>query len=181
MQTADLSSNYFELFGLPVSFDINLDDLSKRYRELQRAVHPDRYAKASEAERRLSVQLAARINEGMRTLKDPLARGKYLLEIQGVDLEENSTALDHEFLMEQMELREHLDAIKGSDSAFEKLNSISKDIANRNQELTSRLRDCFQSGDSTDTTLAKDLIRKLQFFRKLEEEVNELDEELAEI
>ena len=85
MQSVDLSSSYFVLFGLPVSFDVDRKTLAERYRELQRTVHPDRFANAADSERRLSVQMAARVNEGFQTLKDPLARGRYMLELQGVE------------------------------------------------------------------------------------------------
>ena len=51
----DLTQNHFELFGLPVAFYIDAQKLEERYRELQRTLHPDRYANAGERERRLSV------------------------------------------------------------------------------------------------------------------------------
>ncbi len=70
----DFSKNYFELFGLPVGFIVDTDALAENYRELQRVIHPDRYANASEQERRLSVQGASRINEAFETLKDPIGR-----------------------------------------------------------------------------------------------------------
>ena len=104
MQAANLSDDFFVLFDLPVSFDVDLGALAERYREAQRAVHPDKFANASEAERRLSVQMAARVNEAHRVLKDPLARGRYLLELRGVDLDDMDTRFDGAFLMEQMEL-----------------------------------------------------------------------------
>ncbi|HKJ76321.1 MAG TPA: Fe-S protein assembly co-chaperone HscB, partial [Gammaproteobacteria bacterium] len=74
---ADFSQNYFELFGLPEGFEVDSETLSLRYRDLQRALHPDRFAGASDRERRLSVQQTARVNEAYRTLKDPLARARY--------------------------------------------------------------------------------------------------------
>ncbi|HXK57292.1 MAG TPA: hypothetical protein PLZ16_11665 [Gammaproteobacteria bacterium] len=52
----DFSKNYFELFGLPVGYIIDKVQLAERYRELQRVVHPDRFANASEQEKRLSMQ-----------------------------------------------------------------------------------------------------------------------------
>ena len=76
---ADLSKDYFELFGLPVAFDIDSNDLAVRYRQLQRQFHPDRFASAPAAERRLSVQMTAQINAAFQTLKDPVARARYLL------------------------------------------------------------------------------------------------------
>ena len=181
MQIADLSSNFFTLFGLPVSFDIELDALVTRYRELQRAIHPDKFANASEAESRLSVQLAARINEGLQTLKDPLARGRYLLELKGVALNDSDTALDGAFLMEQMELREHLDEVRESTDPQAKLQGLMRDIAARKQELTAQMAAALEKDDPDSLQDARDKMRKLQFFRRLEEEVAELDDELADM
>ena len=102
--------NHFELFGLPVTFDVDVDDLASRYREMQRSVHPDRFANASDQDRRLSLQMTALINEAFQTLRDPVRRGRYLLNLRGVDLgDETDTSMNPAFLMEEMELRQQLD------------------------------------------------------------------------
>ena len=105
----ELTQNHFELFGLPVAFDVDAQQLAERYRELQRILHPDRYANASDRERRLSIQHAAQVNEAFQTLKSSLRRARYLLQLKGVEFDdEKETHLDPAFLMEQMELREAL-------------------------------------------------------------------------
>ena len=100
----DFNADHFALFELPRAFRLESALLDKRYREILALVHPDKFAHASDAERRLSLQWATRINEAYLTLKKPLARGRYLLELLGhpVD-EENNTLMPTEFLMEQME------------------------------------------------------------------------------
>ena len=65
----DFSRNHFELFGLPVGFDMDRDLLAERYLALQAAVHPDRFASAPDQERRLSMQASTRVNEAFQTLK----------------------------------------------------------------------------------------------------------------
>ena len=59
METAaeniSLTQNYFELFSLGISFDVDLSKLSENFRQLQQAVHPDRFANSSDKEKRLSV------------------------------------------------------------------------------------------------------------------------------
>src|SRR4030065_569465 len=75
---ADLEKNYFELFGLPVSFDVDSVDLVARYRELQRRFHPDRYASAPEPERRLSLQLTPQVNAALADLQGRAGRGRVL-------------------------------------------------------------------------------------------------------
>jgi molecular chaperone HscB len=180
MQAADLSSNFFGLFDLPVSFEVDLTLLSARYREAQRAAHPDKFANASEADRRLSVQLAARINEAYRVLKNPLSRGRYLLELQGVDLNDADTAFDGEFLMEQMELRERLADVKGSADPAQQLHAIAGDIAASAKELVGQLGKLLDDSSAESLQQARDVTRKLQFFQRLNEEVEALEDELGD-
>jgi molecular chaperone HscB len=180
MQAADLSSNFFVLFDLPVSFDVDLKALSERYREAQRAVHPDKFANASEAERRLSMQMAARVNEAQAVLKDPLARGRYLLELLGVDLNDSDTAFDGAFLMEQMELRERLEDVKASADPHQQLQLIAQDIGAHSKSLIDKMAELLQVADEASLQQARDVTRKLQFFRRLNEEVDSLEDELSD-
>jgi molecular chaperone HscB len=183
MKSADLSSSYFELFDLPVSFDVDRKILTERYRTLQRTVHPDRFANAAESERRLSVQMATRINEGYQTLKDSLARGRYLLELNGVELNDLDTAFDDGFLMEQIELREHLGAVKECDDPQQQLKKITGDIRIRVKEITENLAVLFREsnaeGNIAALEKARELTRKLQFFRRLEDEIDTLEGDLS--
>ena len=179
MQSANLSNSFFSLFDLPVSFDIDSKVLTKRYRTLQRTVHPDRFANAAESERRLSVQLAARINEGFQTLKDPLARGRYLLELRGIELDELDTAFDGTFLMEQIELRERMGDVKESENPQQQLLSISDDISAKVKTIIEGLAENFLVNEPSSLEKAKELIRKFQFFRRLEEEVDAIEENLT--
>ena len=180
MQSADLSSSYFVLFDLPVSFDVDRKILTERYRTLQRTVHPDRFANAAESERRLSVQMAARINEGFQTLKDPLARGRYLLELRGIELNDLDTAFDGAFLMEQMELRERLGAIREFDDPHQQLQKVAEDISTRVKQITDEMAVLFTENSDTALEKVRDLTRKLQFFHRLEEEADALDDDLTD-
>lgn len=178
MQAADFSSSFFALFDLPVSFEVDLDALSARYREAQRAAHPDKFANASETERRLSVQMATRINEAYRVLKDPLSRGRYLLELQGVDLDDSDTAFDGAFLMEQMELRESLAEVGNSAEPDLQLRVIADKITAHSQALIEQLTRLLNEADKDSLQQARDVTRKLQFFHRLNEEVESLEDEL---
>jgi len=75
--------NHFALFQMPVSFDIDIGQLDAAFRELQGRVHPDRFAAASDAEKRVAMQWATRANEAYQTLKNPLKRAAYLCELNG--------------------------------------------------------------------------------------------------
>src|ERR671923_2580592 len=112
------SSNHFELFGLAPAFALDDLALERAYREIQSQVHPDRFAHAGDAERRASLQWTTRVNEAYRTLKNPVQRGKHLLELHGVDVAfETNTQMPSDFLMQQLELREELESATGGKDA----------------------------------------------------------------
>ena len=172
----NLTADFFSLFELPKIFRLNLSELDSRYRDVQAQVHPDRFAHASEAERRMSMQWATRANEAYQTLKKPLERAKYLLHLAGHDLQaENNTAMPAEFLMEQMEWREAvMEARGGGDHhELERLhNRLRSDMAGRFDELAALL------DEKQDYAAATDLVRRLMFLDKL---LYEIDDALASL
>jgi molecular chaperone HscB len=172
--------NHFELFGLPVSFDVDADDLTSRYRELQRRVHPDKFTNAPDQERRLSLQMTALVNEAFQSLKDPVRRGRYLLSLRGVDMdEETDTAMDPAFLMEQMELREYLEEIRQADNPGKQLAELANRIGQRMQEKIEQLRLALNRNSEEETKHARNLVREMQFLEKMQQEIDNLEEELA--
>jgi len=166
---------------MPRSFDMDLGMLDSRYRELQRSVHPDRFASAGEPERLLSMQQATAINEGYQTLKDPLKRGRYLLELSGYNLgDEPHTTRDTVFLMEQMELREALAEVRSSSDPFAALQVIMDRVAVDIVALQGQLRDNFERATGEDLEAAAGALVKMQFFRRLQEEVMDLEAALED-
>jgi molecular chaperone HscB len=125
----------------------------------------------------MSVLQAADINEAFHTLKSPLKRARYLLQIKGVTFDdEKETSFDPAFLMEQMELREALADVNSSADAFAELNDIMQDIAKRIAHMLDEYNDCIKMGE---LQKAKAIVQKLQFLEKLKIESEILEEELA--
>lgn len=109
----DFSRSHFDLLGLRPGFRIDAEALERAYRDLQRRVHPDNFARASDAQKRLALQASARANEAYRTLRDPVARAEYVLALRGVDAaSETDTRLPVEFLTRQLERREAAEEAK---------------------------------------------------------------------
>lgn len=174
-----LGKNHFELFELPASFEVEQETLALRYRELQKAVHPDRFANASEQEKRLSVQQAAQINEAFQVLKSPLSRARYLLELNGLPVDDTNTQMPPGFLMQQMELREALAEVRGKDDPFDALNRVRDDIESLERELNQSLQQAFADGGREALESARETVRKMQFMQRLLSEVDELEETLV--
>lgn len=173
---ADLGKNYFELFGLPVTYDVDVADLARRYRELQRRFHPDRFASATETERRLSLQMTAQLNAAYQTLRDVVARSRYLLSLQGIDTgEETDTAMDAGFLMEQMELRESLDEARNASDRSERLGALRQQVDDLFEARSADLRGYFSQATDEARRKARNLVREMQFLQKLAHEIDELE------
>ena len=174
-----LAEDYFALFGLPPVFEVDRESLSQRYRDLQRATHPDRFANASDQERLLSVQNAALVNQAFQTLKNPLSRARYLLELRGYALDDTDNRMDTGFLMEQMALREALAEVRGADDPFDALNRLRDDIESRERDLVAELAGLLAQDGEDAARTAQNEVRKMQFMRRLLEEVAEIEEDLV--
>ena len=170
MYTPDFARNHFELLGLPVAFAVDPARLESRYRELQGRVHPDRFAAGSEAERRVAMQWATRANEAYRTLRDPLARARYLLQLRGFDTgEESNTAMPADFLMQQMEWREAAaEAARAHDTGA--LAKLAADLERERRDMLERLA---RALDASHYDAGCSLVRKLRFLEKLEQEIDD--------
>ncbi len=171
--------NYFQLFGIEVSFDVDLNQLSQTYQTLQKAVHPDRFAHASSQEQLLAVQKSAEINDAYQTLKQPLKRSKYILTLRGVDMpNEQQSFSDTAFLMQQMELREMLGEVKFADDVDAALSNAQRVLAQKYQQLLDLMREQILENNATANALACDNLRKLKFYQKLNIEVERLEDSL---
>ena len=174
-----LGQDYFSLFDLPVSFQIDAAELERRYRELQRALHPDRYAHAGDQERRLSVQQTAHLNEAFHTLRDAARRARYLLERQGIGFDdEKDTHFDAAFLMEQMELREELDAIARAADPLAGISAFMNDLEQRRQSMFGELEKLFAEDSPENLQQAKQVVQKIRFLERLRQEAEEREEDL---
>jgi molecular chaperone HscB len=84
--------DYFAFFDLPRKLNVNVAQLEQDFYELSRRLHPDLAARADEREQDWSLEQSSRLNDAYRTLKDPVKRTQYLLQLEGIQLEEQSKA-----------------------------------------------------------------------------------------
>jgi len=172
VMTNALPINYFELFEIPVSYDVDLNQVQHRYRDLQKAVHPDKYANASSQERRISMQQTSLINQALHTLKHPVERATYLLQLKGVDFSmDNETTMDASFLMEQMEMREKLERIREQNDPLAELDTMSADVKSNMDNMADEFKRAYASEELDD---AREVVRKLQFLFKAKNEIEEI-------
>lgn len=180
----DFSKNYFELFGVDVSFVIDLKAISEKFLELQRKSHPDKFTTESVAEQRLAVQFSAYVNTANQTLKSPLLRAEYLLELVGHPLNrESMTINDSQFLMAQMECRESLselaDKVKADSidvmAATEALEVFSVEANKERAKLIEAFAPAYVDQQYT---AAQQTIAKLHFVEKMLFEIERIEDNL---
>jgi molecular chaperone HscB len=172
----DFSRNHFQLFGLPEQFRFDAAALDRAYRALQGEVHPDRFAAAGEAERRLALQSSARVNEAYQALRDPVHRAQYLLSLHGVDaFDAKDTVLPHDFLERQLERREAAgDAVAARDAA--RLAALAAEV--RAEAAGLELRLAARLDVDADWNAARADVRELRFLTKLAADVEAMEAEL---
>ena len=174
-----LSSNFFEIFSIAVGWQISIRDLDTRYRQLQLAFHPDRYASAGQTEQRLAVQTASLINQAYDTLKSPLKRAQYLLELNNIDADQDShITSDSAFLMRQMALREALSDIREAAEPLQSLEQLRADVEQGYDEEQEQFHSQYQANALDD---AFNTVAKMQFSAKLLDEIEQLEAELEDL
>jgi molecular chaperone HscB len=172
----DFTQTHFELFGLPQTYALDRDRLDTAYRELQVAVHPDRFAAKPETEQRVAMQWATQVNEAYQTLRHPVNRGVYLLKLQGIDaLHAGNTRMAPAFLMQQMEWREAIDEARAGKSV-DALDSLTDDLRTAHRRIEAHLAELIDRAH--DYAAATEAVRQLRFMDKLIAEVGDVYEEL---
>src|ERR1700676_1818487 len=118
IQPLSKGADYFAFFGLPQKLTVDLATLEQRFHSLSWKLHPDHFARASEDERQLSLDLSSQLNDAYRTLRDPVARVEYLLSLSGMRKEgQKKQQAPPELLEEVFELNESLDELREARSA----------------------------------------------------------------
>lgn len=159
---------YFNLFQLEPSFNIDTEALEQTYRALAARFHPDKFASASAFEQKQAVMMSSTINDAYRTLKSPIDRAAYLLKSQNIDADApEHTSFSTEFLMQQMEWRETL-----MDAQMEQNHDAIRALDQEIQAVQSNLyQDLQQAFEQQDYESAAQWVRHGRFLNKLRNEI----------
>ena len=124
-----MTTDYFSVFDLPRSLTIDSSELQKRFYSRTRQWHPDRFGSAAAEEQARAIEMSSALNDGYRTLREPVSRAEYLLSLEGMDISrERSSNVPPELLEEVFELNEMLedassneDELRAARQRFEKM------------------------------------------------------------
>lgn len=174
----DFSRNYFELFELEVKFSIDREKLATSYQQFQSQFHPDRFIDSSDRDKRVAMQVTTFVNEAYKALSEDQSRARYLLELQGVHFDfEKDTTQDMEFLMAQMSLREEIDEVNKRSDPLEYLDEL---IRKSRQQKAELIEDYQRQYTVQAWDQAKEIVLKLQFFTRLQQQINHKQEALED-
>jgi molecular chaperone HscB len=188
--------NPFDVFGLKPSFQIDVAELERRYRDMQRAVHPDRHAGSPARHRQQALGHAITVNEAYRALKDDLARAHALLELIASSRpprqdacqdsqtgRDEEAAVDPQFLLEVMELRESLADVRRSKS-MPRLRELTKVVRAKQQDTMMTMQSLFEQALSeprpTDAVMSnlRAYTGELHYYRRFLQEADAIEDEL---
>ena len=171
-------NNPFALFDLPVAFQVDSALLNERYLALQKSLHPDNFSAASAQEQRLAIQKSAEINDALRILKDPITRADSIIAINTGETEnpEEKSNKDIDFLMQQMEWRETLENIENRKDTDE-LTAFAQEINQIRHAILSELSTAL---DAQQWDIARAITDKLRFIKKLQAEIERVEETLLD-
>ncbi|MEI7470922.1 MAG: iron-sulfur cluster co-chaperone HscB C-terminal domain-containing protein [Chitinophagaceae bacterium] len=146
--------NYFELFDIPVSIQLDSKWLTTQYVALQKKFHPDFFGQASIEEQSEVMEKSAAINKAFKIFQKEEETIKYILQLKGLLQEEEKYQLPPDFLLEVMELNESLSANSANEVAvFEK-------------EIYEKVRQLIEGYNDESVTKEDLLTLKDYYFRK---------------
>ncbi|XP_062500300.1 iron-sulfur cluster co-chaperone protein HscB-like [Corticium candelabrum] len=160
------ADDYFAVFGIARSLEIETRQLTARFRELQNLIHPDKFSQKCQNERIHSAQQSAFVNRAYKTLLDPLSRGLYLLAEHGIAITEGEINTDIDFMSEMMELNELV-----ADAAS------NEDVKQLFTTVMDKMQLCWQSAVKAHSTGDMDEVRSslvhMRYYKTIQERLTE--------
>jgi len=174
-QTPAKPVDYFAIFGLPRKLWIEMSALEQKFLQMSWKLHPDNFVNAPEPERELSLKRSSELNDAYRTLRDPVVRVEYLLEIEGARKEgQHKQQAPPELLEEVFELNESLDELReakasGGDlgTLKSRLEAAEKNFQEKLGELDTQLQSAALEWDAA-------LLGEAATRKQIKERLNEL-------
>lgn len=164
--------NYFELFEMPVSLQVDKKYVQDKYFELQKKYHPDFFSNESEEEQDDVLEKSSMINKAYKTFQNDDETIKYVLQLKELLEEEEKYQLPPEFLIEMMELNEAL--MEVDDSSLEetetKINQQQKLLYDKVQKII----EYYNEDNTTNEQLlqVKDYYYKKKYLKRILERLD---------
>lgn len=173
--------NYFELYGIEESFDVDQSLVKRKFYELSKLYHPDFYINESEEKQQEILELSTLNNKAYQVLSDPAKRMQYILDQHELIAEGEKYQLPQDFLMEMMEVNESLMELE-FDPDIEMLAKVSHDVLQVENSMLAELKDITsayagQSSNEKEQSLLKikDLYYRQKYLLRIRESLNKFN------
>jgi len=178
-------ADLFAVLGLPRRLAVDVADLERRYHAASRAVHPDRHQTAEPRARELSLAASAAVNRAYRTLRDPVARGRYWLELHGSGLAKDGAGVPPEIAAEVFETQEKLAELRAAtgpegEVLRREAGAMRGRLAERLEALRGRLLANYVNGNDVAGRSLEELGRRLAEVAYLRTLLGDVEEALGE-
>jgi molecular chaperone HscB len=170
--------DYYALLGMERKLKLSGEDLQRRFYDLSRQLHPDRFMRKPERERQYSLDASSILNDAYRALKDPVKRAHYVLSQEGFEVgEQRSKDVPPELLEEVFELNMALEEMRGGDdSARPQLETAEKNFTNMLSDVDRKLEDLFEKYDQSQShdelSEIRGVLNRRKYIQNLVDEVH---------
>ncbi len=177
--------DYYEFFDLPRCLALDSEDLKNRFYTLSRLLHPDRYTRRSEQERRFSLEASSILNDAYRVLRDPIQRAEYVLRQEGFPVgDQRNKDVPPELLEEVFELNMALDELRGGDlEVLPQLDAMRRRFQEMLAEIDTGLQALFARHDAAPAEERKEVLAAIRSTlnrrRYISNLIQEVDRQLA--
>jgi len=143
--------DYFKFLGFERKLSLDPTELQRRFYDLSRQIHPDRFLRRGPNEQRYSLEATALLNDAYRTLRDPVSRAEYFLKEEGFEIgERKSKDVPPELLEEVFDLNMTLEELRGGDSSVRShLEAALGRFRSMRDGIDDELRDLYSEYDRT--------------------------------
>ncbi|MFW6153946.1 MAG: Fe-S protein assembly co-chaperone HscB [Planctomycetota bacterium] len=141
-------TDYFTLLGVPRRYDLDAQELRRRFLALNRHAHPDFHADDSPEVVELALNVSSAVNDAYRTLNDPVSRAEYLLGVLGGPASAEDRSTPEGFLMDVAELQERIHEARAEGDAAT-LQRMADELNERYQAMLTTLGDLYGQFDTT--------------------------------
>jgi len=166
--TSALPGDYFAIFALDRKLVVDEAALQRKFYELSRQYHPDRFANQPPAEQAYALDFTAMLNDAFRVLKDPVRRSEYLLKLEGFDIgEQRSKDVPPELLEEVFELNIMLESAPDRDELEEARAKFLRMQDDADREVAAQAAEYDASGDRTILGKIRGVLNRRRYIQNL--------------
>lgn len=173
LQSPPEDLTYFDIIDIPKSYDVTIPEIQKKYKELQKLLHPDKFSTKSEKEKEISEHLSSLVNKAYTTLSHPLKRALYMLKLNNIIISEETDNINAEFLMEIMEKNEEIDEAANDKEKIKRLMQENERILSN---LTMDVADAFRKED---IKKAETIVIKMKYYDSINNRLKKLKHDLG--